>query len=127
VADPSSEQDPLTNSLREIGHPEQRIEDLEREVERLRAALAARPATEVSPSSGVETGGPGALGRGASEVEHLTRAQLGEALLDWLHETPLSKCNRGSDTCATRSLAYEAADFVLRRLAALPVEGSRDG
>lgn len=42
-----------------------------------------------------------------------TREKLAEAMRDWLHETPMSRCNMGSDTCATWPLAYEAADFVL--------------
>jgi uncharacterized small protein (DUF1192 family) len=170
--EPSSGQDPLGTALRKIGHPEQRIEDLEREVERLRAALAARPATEVSASAGVETGGPGALGRElsgvqeaslppldpvatasdaidlyaealpehgdhdiakatamrevedaatvSSEVEQLTPEEA--ALLAWL----MGYGDRPGDLLGDNK-AQDALLAKLRRLAALPVKGTRDG
>lgn len=45
------------------------------------------------------------------------RGRVQKALRDWLHETPLSRCDGGSDTCDTWPLAYEVADLVFAALA----------
>lgn len=44
------------------------------------------------------------------------RSVIAEVLRDWLHETPMSQCDRGSDTCGTWPLAYEVADKIMAAL-----------
>lgn len=45
----------------------------------------------------------------------LTAQELAEdALLEWLHRSPLNRCDMGSDTCATRPIAAEIVSIVLR-------------
>lgn len=40
---------------------------------------------------------------------------VAEAIRDWIHEQPFSKCNAGSDTCPDWDLAYELTDLIMKR------------
>lgn len=46
------------------------------------------------------------------------RDVIATALRDLLHETPMSVCNMGSDSCGTWPLAFEWRDVLFKALAA---------
>lgn len=41
------------------------------------------------------------------------RQAVATVLRDWIHETSLSRCSTGADTCPDWPLAYELADKVM--------------
>lgn len=44
---------------------------------------------------------------------HEKRHRLARVLRDWIHETPMTRCNMGADECPDWPLAYELTDRIL--------------
>lgn len=57
-----------------------------------------------------------AVPEGPGEPSEAQRTQIAGVLRDWIHETPMSQCDAGSDTCPDWPLAYEVADRVCAAL-----------
>lgn len=47
---------------------------------------------------------------------HIERTIIAGVLRDWIHETPMSECGIGSDTCEDWTLAYAVADKIIDAL-----------